>query len=194
MKRLPAPAALMLLCLPSAFAAPRPVKGRSAEVMIYGDRVSFFFSMKEAAPKSFEKQVVYQRWQLSCKRSGDCSGLTIYKLSDGGAGAACSISQDQLIGARYRTVKLDLAAGEAAVEIDEPLMGKGELRIRFDPKSLGIRSAEIDFIVKAATAEELAADPMAPDQEEIRKFRLPAKSSVVRPSCVFLEEGAEPLP
>lgn len=185
---------LLVLVLAAPLRATRPAKGRGAEVMIYGDRVSFFFSMKEEAPKSFEKQVLFQRWQLSCKKSGDCSGLTIYKLSDGGAGTPCSVSQDNLATARYETVRFDLAAGEAVVTVNDALMGKGDLRIRFDPKTLGIRAAEIVFVQKAATAEELAEDPMAPDQDEIRKFRMPAKSTVVRPACVFLEEGAEPLP
>ncbi|MEQ1918882.1 MAG: hypothetical protein ABL955_06750 [Elusimicrobiota bacterium] len=158
-----------------------------------GDRVSFFFSMKEANPQYPEKTVVWQRWQLSCKKSGDCSSLIFYKLSDSGAGHPCSISQESHDTAKIATIRFDLAAGAVVVKVDEYHLGAGDLRIEFDPKTYRIRSAEVDFIQKAESPDEQDSSPFARDQDEIRKFRMPERSSVVRPACVFHEEGAQPL-
>ena len=189
----PSLAVFAVLFSASPSAAGYPAKGRGASVSIMGDSVSFFFSMKEANPQYPEKTVVWQRWQLSCKKSGDCSSLIFYKLSDSGAGHPCSISMESHDTAKFSTLRLDLVAGTAVVKVTEYHLGAGELHIEFDPKTFRIRTAEVDFIQKAESAEEQASSPFARDQDEIRKFRMPSLSSVVRPTCVFHEEGSQPL-
>jgi len=185
---------IVFFCPASARAEGRPAKGRGAEVFIMGDSVTFFFSMKEAAPQYPEKTVIWQRWQLSCKKDGRCSGLSIYKLSDMGEGRPCSVGLDAHIGARYEKVKFDLAAGAVVVRIEDPLLGEGDLKIGFDPKTLRIRTAEVDFLQKADSPEEIESSPFAQEEDEVRKFRLPEASSIARNACVFLVEGAAPLP
>jgi hypothetical protein len=184
---------VLAVVLSAAPAHARPAKGQSATVFTLGDNVSFFFSMREESPGSSEKTVVWQRWQLSCRKNGTCTGLTFYKLSDDGPGEPCHVGMED-VGDRFQTVRFDLTAGDVAVKVTDEGLGTGELRIRFDPKSNAIRTAEVAFLQKADSAEDIADSPFARDKDEIRKFRMPLKSSIVRPACVFLEEGAAPLP
>jgi len=177
-------AAVAALAASPALAA-RSAKGKTAEVMVYGDRVAFFFSMKETTKPPFsDENVVWQRWQLGCKKDGQCTRLVFYKLMDSGAGTPCSIDQDNHSIARFETERFDMAAGEVAVKVSD-LIGTGVLKIRFDPEAFKISSAEVDFVSKG--------DPEEGDPDETRSFRLPVKSAVVRPACVFVTEGAEPL-
>lgn len=172
---------LLLVLFSAGF---RPARGRGAEVFVLGDRVSFFFSMRELSPDDEAKRVVWQRWQLSCGKSGTCGSLNLYKLEDPGAGAPCSVRQDPLVGARFQVKRFDLASGEVVVNVQDALMGAGDLRISFDPKSKAMTKAEADLVIKG--------DPE--DEDEVRRFRMPAASSIIKPACVFLEEGAGKLP
>lgn len=175
---------LLLLLLALASVGFRPARGRGAEVFIMGDRISFFFSMRELDPVDAAKRVVWQRWQLSCGKSGTCSGLNLHMLEDAGAGTPCSVRQDPLVGARFQVKRFDMAAGEVVVNVNDALLGAGDLRISFDPGSKAMKKAEVDLVI-----EDEPGDP-----PEVRRFRMPAASSIVKPACVFLEEGAGKLP
>lgn len=179
---------LLLLPLVLLLSGFRSAKGRGAEVSVMGERVSFFFSMREEKPDR-DKNVIWQRWQLSCDKNGTCSGLVFYKLEDNGLGTPCSISQDALIGSRYQVQQFDLAAGQVVVRVNDIHLGEGDLRISFDPKTYAMTKAEIDFLMK-----DDPENPFGSGQDEIRKFRMPAQSSLIKPACVFLEEGAAKLP
>lgn len=177
---------LLLLLLVLTSAGFRQARGRGAEVFIMGDRVTFFFSMRELAPEDAAKRIVWQRWQLSCGKSGTCSGLNLHMLEDAGAGAPCTVRQDPLVGARFQVKRFDMAAGEVVVNVHDALMGAGDLRISFDPRSKAVTKAEADLVIKG--------DPEDDGEDEVRRFRMPAASSIIKPSCVFLEEGAGKLP
>lgn len=176
---------LLLLLLVSSSVGFRQARGRGAEVFIMGDRISFFFSMREVDPEDAAKRIVWQRWQLSCAKSGTCTGLNLHMLEDAGAGAPCSVRQDPLAGARFQVKRFDMAAGEVVVNVHDALLGTGDLRISFDPRSKAISKAEADLAIK---------DPDDPEEDELRRFRMPAASSIIKPACVFLEEGAGKLP
>lgn len=177
---------LLLLTLVLFTAGFRQARGRGAEVFIMGDRVTFFFSMREVNPGDTAKRVVWQRWQLSCGKSGICGSLNLHMLEDAGAGAPCSVRQDPLVGARFQVKRFDLAAGEVVVNVHDALMGAGDLRISFDPKSMAMTKAEADLVLKG--------DPEEGEEDEVRRFRMPAASAIIKPACVFLEEGAGKLP
>lgn len=177
---------LLLLLLALSSVGFRQARGRGAEVFVLGDRVTFFFSMRELNPGDPGKRIIWQRWQLSCGKDGACRGLNLHMLEDAGAGVPCSVRQDPLVGARFQVKRFDMAAGEVVVNMRDALMGAGDLRISFDPKSKAMTKAEVDLVVKG--------DPEEDGEDEVRRFRMPAASSVIKPACVFLEEGAGKLP